>query len=157
MCGRAGRTGRGSGAGGRQRTLEPPARKVRTVGRLVGTDPPRGSRGCAGEADEGVAVAVGGVALRAVRVRRAVAPRPPDEGTDAPAPHKGRNRATQAQGWCQYWSNPRGGDGGAGRRVGGARIEQVLEQDIARVLYSDRPRLKHTEPSLRGSEAGAVS
>mmetsp|Transcript_26222 Transcript_26222/g.66554 ORF Transcript_26222/g.66554 Transcript_26222/m.66554 type:complete len:470 (-) Transcript_26222:119-1528(-) len=29
-----------------------------------------------------------------------------------------------------------------------ARIEQVLEQYVARVLYSDRPRLEHTEPSL---------
>ena len=52
---------------------------------------------------------------------------------------------------------PRGGGGGAGRRVRGARIEQVLEQYVARVLYSDRPRLEHTEPSLPGHERSVGS
>ena len=53
--------------------------------------------------------------------------------------------------------HPRGAAMTGGRRVRGARIKQVLEQDVARVLYSHRPRLEHTEPSLPGREAGVVS
>ena len=45
------------------------------------------------------------------------------------------------------------GRGGGGE---GARVEQVLEQDVARVLDSDRAGLKHAEPRLSHSTRGVL-
>ena len=41
-----------------------------------------------------------------------------------------------------------------GRGGEGARVEQVLEQDVARVLDSDRAGLEHAEPRLTHSCEG---
>ena len=90
-------------------TLEPPADEVGAALRFVLEHPADGAVGLAGQPDERVAVAVGGV------VRRAVAPRPPDECADAPA-HATRDGGLRA---FPVWAERQGRRGrGRTRRAG---------------------------------------